>query len=147
MRAASLFIAAGTAAAASNASTACAPGGLYILCARGSGEPAISKDPSWYPDNTGASGYLASQIVLKLPRAIIDGVIYPATNPTSETNLTSYYASENAGAKAIVAKINEYSSACPGDKIALIGYSQVCATVLFSMRPVCMLIRLYRELR
>ncbi|KAL6894740.1 cutinase domain-containing protein [Trichoderma evansii] len=111
-------------AAVVQAGGGCAPSGLYMICARGSGEPANYTDPSRYTINTGAAGYLAAQIALHVPESIIEGVDYPATSPTSETNLTSYYASENAGAKAIVDLIIEYNSTCPGGKIALIGYSQ-----------------------
>lgn len=36
--------------------TTCAKGGLYILFAHGSGEPAIFSDPERYFDKTGSPG-------------------------------------------------------------------------------------------
>ncbi|KAM0257680.1 hypothetical protein ACHAQJ_004245 [Trichoderma viride] len=113
------------AATATAATTTCAKG-LYILCARGSGEPAIAPNPGTYPDNTGSPGFLALQVAKQVQGTIIAGVIYPATDPLANgtLDLAAYYSSENAGAKAILEEVNQYYSACPNSKIALIGYSQ-----------------------
>jgi hypothetical protein len=115
-------------ATAANSNTTCATG-LYILCARGSGEAAVSPE-GIYPDNTGSPGVLALEVTKQINGSVIAGVIYPATDPiaTGNLNLTAYYPSEDAGAKAILEEVNQYHSSCPDSKIALIGYSQVCAT-------------------
>lgn len=110
-------------ATAAGANVTCATG-LYILCARGSGETQ--------PVNTGSPGLIAQEVAKQVKGSVIAGVIYPATDPTDPTapggvNLTVYYPSENAGAKAILEEVNQYHSSCPDSKIALIGYSQVCA--------------------
>ncbi|KIW36239.1 uncharacterized protein PV06_11486 [Exophiala oligosperma] len=112
-------------ATAASSNTTCAEG-LYILCARGSGEPAVAPKAGTYPDNTGSPGVLALQVAQQIKGTIIAGVIYPATDPTATgaLNLTAYELSENTGAKSIVEEVNQYHSACPDSKIALIGYSQ-----------------------
>lgn len=118
---------AATATAAKYSNATCATG-LYILCARGSGESAISAKGQ-YPDNTGSPGALALEIAKQVQGSVIAGVIYPAKDPISaagDVDLNVYYPSENAGTKAILEQINEYHSSCPSSKIALIGYSQVC---------------------
>ncbi|KAL7791477.1 cutinase domain-containing protein [Trichoderma ceciliae] len=99
---------------------------LYILCARGSGEPAIAPKAGTYPDNTGSPGYLALQVAKQVQGTVIAGVIYPALDSTAmgAPSLTVYTSSENAGAKAIVEEVKQYHAACPNSKIALIGYSQ-----------------------
>lgn len=120
---------AATATAAKYSNATCATG-LYILCARGSGEPAVSVKME-YPDNTGSPGALALEVAKQVQGSVIAGVIYPAKDPISaagDVDLTVYYPSENAGTKAILEQINEYHSSCPSSKIALIGYSQVCTT-------------------
>ncbi|OAA64723.1 Axe2 [Niveomyces insectorum RCEF 264] len=114
------------AAAAATSNESCATG-LYILCGRGSGEAAISKNPAVEPDNTGSAGVLATKIATQIPGSVVAGIIYPAVDPMTETgdlNLTAYYASENAGAKAAIDQVTAYHAACPETKIALIGYSQ-----------------------
>ncbi|KIW52425.1 hypothetical protein PV05_08061 [Exophiala xenobiotica] len=112
-------------ATAAGSNTTCA-GSLYILCARGSGELAVAPKAGTYPDNTGSPGILALQVASRIEGTVIAGVIYPATDPTATgaLNITAYELSENAGAKAIVEEVNQYHSACPDSKIALIGYSQ-----------------------
>jgi hypothetical protein len=124
-----ICVLAATATAAKYSNATCATG-LYILCARGSGEPAISAKGQ-YPDNTGSPGTLALEVAKQVQGSVIAGVIYPARDPISaagDVDLNIYYPSENAGTKAILEQINEYHSSCPSSKIALIGYSQVCAT-------------------
>jgi hypothetical protein len=148
MRTVLVATAAALAATATAATSSCAKG-LYILCARGSGEPAIAPNPGTYPDNTGSPGFLALQIAKQIQGTVIAGVIYPATNPvaTGTLDLAAYYSSENAGAKAILEEVNQYHSACPNSKIALIGYSQVCAAFMFNVSPVRILIALFRALK
>lgn len=124
-------------ATAASSNTTCAEG-LYILCARGSGEPAVAPKAGTYPDNTGSPGVLALQVAQQIKGTIIAGVIYPATDPTATgaLNLTAYELSENTGAKSIVEEVNQYHSACPDSKIALIGYSQVRPTCQDSIQEV-----------
>jgi acetylxylan esterase len=133
-----ISVLAATATAASS-NTTCATG-LYILCARGSGEPDVAPPKANLTLNTGSPGILANAIANKISGSVIAGVAYPATNPfpanlnlsdptaLQDLNLTSYYLSENAGASAILEEVNQYHSSCPDSKIALLGYSQVCPT-------------------
>jgi acetylxylan esterase len=121
-------------ATAASSNTTCATG-LYILCARGSGEPAVAPNLT---DYTGSPGLVANAVAKQINGSVIAGVVYPATNPVPDNlnltnpgalkslNLTSYYLSENLGASAILEEVNQYHSSCPDSKIALIGYSQVC---------------------
>ncbi|KAH8889472.1 cutinase-domain-containing protein [Thozetella sp. PMI_491] len=108
--------------AAGDSEITCASG-LYMLCARGSGEPVFSPTGA-FPNNTGSPGYLAVQVAKQVQGSIIAGVLYPATDPTNSANLTAYQESENAGAQAILDEVKLYQSSCPDSKIALIGYSQ-----------------------
>ncbi|KAL7963774.1 carbohydrate esterase family 5 protein [Trichoderma compactum] len=100
----SLLAASSTAAAATQPT--CAKG-LYMVVARGSEEPA----------GTGVTGNLTSQIAAKVPNSQVVPVDYPAT-------LSDYETSEGDGVKAMQLLINNYSQACPGNKIAILGYSQ-----------------------
>ncbi|UKZ54574.1 hypothetical protein TrVGV298_008383 [Trichoderma virens] len=100
----SLLAASSTAAAATK--PACAKG-LYMVVARGSEEPA----------GTGVTGNLTSQIAAKVPNSQVVAVDYPAT-------LTDYEDSEGDGVKAMQQLLNNYGQACPGSKIAVLGYSQ-----------------------
>lgn len=96
-------------AASSTATAATCAKGLYMVVARGSEEPA----------GTGVTGNLTSQIAAKVPNSQVVAVDYPAT-------LSDYETSEGDGVKAMQLLINNYSQACPGNKIAILGYSQVC---------------------
>ena len=109
------LFAAATAAKSSNCTD-----GLYMIVARGSGEPAAANPNGLYPKNTGSAGYLANLIAAQINGSEIMGVEYPATleNPP-------YQQSENDGAAAMLQLVNEYHSSCPGSKMALLGYSQV----------------------
>ncbi|KAL7912617.1 carbohydrate esterase family 5 protein [Trichoderma velutinum] len=100
----SLLAASSTAAAATQPT--CAKG-LYMVVARGSEEPA----------GTGVTGNLTSQIAAKVPNSQVVAVDYPAT-------LNDYETSEGDGVKAMQLLLNNYSQACPGNKIAILGYSQ-----------------------
>lgn len=96
------------ASTAAAATPSCAKG-LYMVVARGSEEPA----------GTGVTGNLTSQIAAKVPNSQVVAVDYPAT-------LTDYETSEGDGVKAMQLLLNNYGQACPGSKIAILGYSQVC---------------------
>ncbi|KAL7944237.1 carbohydrate esterase family 5 protein [Trichoderma barbatum] len=100
----SLLAVGSTAAAATQPS--CAKG-LYMVVARGSEEPA----------GTGVTGNLTSQIAAKVPNSQVVAVDYPAT-------LSNYESSEGEGVKAMQTLLNNYGQACPGSKIAVLGYSQ-----------------------
>lgn len=102
----SLLAASSTAATAASAPS-CAKG-LYMIVARGSEEPA----------GTGVTGNLTSQIAAKVPNSQVVAVDYPAT-------LTDYEDSEGKGVQAMQTLLNDYGQACPGSKIAILGYSQV----------------------
>ncbi|RFU74012.1 carbohydrate esterase family 5 [Trichoderma arundinaceum] len=103
-----LLAASSTAAAAtsSSSSASCAKG-LYLVVARGSEEPA----------GTGVTGNLTSQIAAKVPNSQVVAVDYPAT-------LDDYEDSEGKGVQAMQKLLSEYGQACPGSKIAVLGYSQ-----------------------
>ncbi|KAH8693973.1 cutinase-domain-containing protein [Talaromyces proteolyticus] len=120
---------------AANSNITCATG-LYILCARGSGELTTYPGHPELPPNTGGFGEIALAIAKQVNGSIVAGVDYPATNPVPDNfnltdpsaiqnlNLTGYYQSENTGVSSILQNINQYHSSCPDSKIALIGYSQ-----------------------
>jgi hypothetical protein len=97
-------------AASSTAATTCAKG-LYMVVARGSEEPA----------GTGVTGNLTSQIAAKVPGSEVVAVDYPAS-------FDDYEDSEGDGVKAMRQLLNSYAEACPGNKIAVLGYSQVWDT-------------------
>ena len=119
----------GTAIAGSNIT--CAKG-LYMLAVRGSGEPHLNPNPNpkyKWPLDTGTAGIIALAVQQKVQGSVIAGVDYPAADPINEltdaVNLTVYYPSENQGAKTFMDDVDQYHSACPDSKIALLGYSQV----------------------
>lgn len=133
----------GILAALATADTTCAPG-LYILVARGSGEsPASTPVPSLgitLPEFTGSAGVIAELVAKQLNGTVVAGVDYPATDPLpaitdnattidpsifTTLNLTDYHLSVNNGMRSIIDEVNQYHTACPDGKIALIGYSQV----------------------
>jgi hypothetical protein len=90
-------------------SSACAEG-LYIIVARGTGEP----------EGMGDMGELAQRIADRIPGSRTEGLEYPATfiNPI-------YDDSVDAGAETLRELIVEYHEECPDSQIALLGYSQV----------------------
>ncbi|KFA52401.1 hypothetical protein S40293_05985 [Stachybotrys chartarum IBT 40293] len=89
-------------------SSACAEG-LYIIVARGTGEP----------EGMGDMGELAQRIADRIPGSRTEGLEYPATfiNPI-------YDDSVDAGAETLRELIVEYHEECPDSQIALLGYSQ-----------------------
>jgi acetylxylan esterase len=140
----------GMLAALATADITCAPG-LYILIARGSGEPAagtpVPKQGITLPPFTGSIGVVGELVASQLNGTVVAGVNYPAINPLPSTdnettinpsdfkslNLTDYYSSVNNGTSSIIDEVNQYHKACPDGKIALIGYSQVCSSTLNNM--------------
>lgn len=115
-----------TAAAAGSSNNLTCATGLYLLCGRPSGAPAISPDPATEPNNTTGVGFVATKIAAQIPGSIVAGIQYPATDPTpnGQLNLTAYELSDNIGAKATIDQVTAYHAACPDTKIALIGFSQ-----------------------
>lgn len=93
--------------------------GLYMIVARGSEEQAAASKSGLFPANSGSPGYLAQLIAAQIKDSKIMGVEYPAT-------LNNYIPSENEGANVMLQLANDYHSSCPGSKMALLGYSQVC---------------------
>ncbi|QKX59476.1 uncharacterized protein TRUGW13939_06610 [Talaromyces rugulosus] len=141
----------GMLAALATADTTCAPG-LYILIARGSGEPAagtpVPKQGITLPPFTGSIGAVGELVASQLNGTVVAGVDYPATNPLPSTddnettidpsdfkslNLTDYHSSVNNGTSSIIDEVNQYHKACPDGKIALIGYSQGAQVVMNSL--------------
>ncbi|PTB79039.1 carbohydrate esterase family 5 protein, partial [Trichoderma longibrachiatum ATCC 18648] len=106
MRALSLSLSLLAASSTAAAATTCAKG-LYMVVARGSEEPA----------GTGVTGNLTSQIAARVPGSEVVAVDYPAS-------FDDYENSEGDGVKAMREVLNSYGEACPGNKIAVLGYSQ-----------------------
>ncbi|KAL7792171.1 carbohydrate esterase family 5 protein [Trichoderma ceciliae] len=100
------LLAASSTAAAAASKPSCVDG-LYMVVARGSEEPA----------GTGVTGNVTSLIAAKVPNSQVVAVDYPAT-------LDDYDDSEGKGVQAMQKVLNEYGQACPGNKIAILGYSQ-----------------------
>ncbi|RFU27965.1 hypothetical protein B7463_g8372, partial [Scytalidium lignicola] len=129
---------------AASSNTTCATG-LYILCARGSGESADPVPKYHIPAFTGSIGAIAIGIAKEITGSVVAGVDYPATNPIPDTfnfsdptaiknlNLSSYERSEDQGTSAILEEVNRYHSSCPDSKIALLGYSQGAQVVRDSL--------------
>ncbi|KAG9254479.1 putative acetyl xylanesterase [Emericellopsis atlantica] len=95
-------------AGAATASVECARG-LHIIVARGSNEAA----------GTGITGSLADRIAKRIPGTTIAALDYPATitDPT-------YFESVADGGDEMRDVVQEYVDACPGAKVAVMGYSQ-----------------------
>lgn len=111
MRTSALPIAllAATGAVAQNTTT-CADG-LFIVVARGTGEVK----------GTGITGVLAEAIAKEIKtNSKIQAVDYPATFTDPDYNI-----SEKEGVDELQELLTSYHSACPKDKIAYLGYSQV----------------------
>lgn len=102
-------LAAGGLAAAADEKITCAKG-LYLVIARGTGEP----------EGGGISSELGTQIAAKIKDTIVEPLDYPATFTDPD-----YDDSEADGVKEMQETINDYNKACPDSKVAIIGYSQV----------------------
>ncbi|KAK3354024.1 cutinase-domain-containing protein [Lasiosphaeria hispida] len=93
-------------AAAQTAAVPCATG-IHMLVARGSTElPGL-----------GRIGVVAGNVSLLIPGSTVAAVNYPAT-------FEQYTISEATGAAMFAKMVGDYAAACPGAKIALLGYSQ-----------------------
>ncbi|GME52458.1 carbohydrate esterase family 5 protein [Neofusicoccum parvum] len=103
----SLFAAAAANPIAPRASCAT---GLHIIAARASGE-----NPG-----PGIIGAVAQSIISRVPGSDLDSVVYPA----SINNVEDYSNSEHQGVVAMTKLVQDYVTACPNTKIALLGYSQ-----------------------
>lgn len=103
------FVAAAAALAGSAAAVDCVKG-LHMIVGRGTGEPK----------GLGETGALAKNISEKIPNSDYVAVDYPASldNP-------GYEKSEMMGAKDVYNQVTEYHKACPGGKMAYLGWSQV----------------------
>lgn len=83
--------------------------GLYLIVARGTGEP----------EGTGTMGVLADDVAERVQDSEVVGLDYPATlaDPI-------YIDSLQDGASELKVTIARYSDNCPDGKIAVLGYSQ-----------------------
>lgn len=81
-----------------------------MIVARGTGEA----------EGTGATGELADEIAKQIEGSKIEPLDYPATFTDPD-----YDDSEKDGVKEMTDLITEYHSACPDNKMAVLGYSQV----------------------
>jgi len=116
-----ILVTAGLLATAAAAQNSNCTDGLYMIVARGTDEPAAASPKGLYPENTGSPGYIAELIAAQIKDSQIMGVKYPASLEDP-----SYVQSENDGAATMLQMVNDYHSSCPGSKMALLGYSQVC---------------------
>lgn len=94
------------AAAGNDTSSDCATG-LYMIVARGSGEPA----------GTGRMGTVAGNVTERIQGCKVVPLDYPA-------QFSGYSASEGAGVTAMRLAIETYVKKCPSGKYALLGWSQ-----------------------
>lgn len=87
--------------------------GLYMIVARGTGEPY---------DTPGDLERVANRVAERIDGSVVVPVSYPATfyNPWHVESIRD-------GGIAARDKITEYAEKCTG-KIALLGYSQVCSS-------------------
>ena len=90
--------------------------GLHLVVARGTLEP----------NGPGHMGRVAFEVAKAIPGSTISIVNYPAS--------IDYFGSEALGIDALSMMILQYSSKCPKNRIALLGYSQVCSTPFFCPR-------------
>lgn len=84
--------------------------GLHIIVGRGTGEP----------EGLGETGALARNITTVVPNSDISAVDYPASLTDPE-----YTKSEELGSQNVYDQVTEYHKACPGHKMAYLGWSQV----------------------
>lgn len=83
--------------------------GLYILYARGTGEP----------QDTGMTHGISVDIAKRIPGSKVVPVVYPAT-----FTAPPYQDSVADGVKNMQERILQYAKDCPDGKMALLGYSQ-----------------------
>ncbi|UNI16958.1 Acetylxylan esterase [Purpureocillium takamizusanense] len=83
--------------------------GLYILYARGTGEP----------QDTGPTHNISVDIAKRIPGSKVVPVVYPAT-----FTAPPYQDSVGEGVKKMQEGILQYAKDCPDGKMAFLGYSQ-----------------------
>ena len=108
MRASPIVLLAAGAGAASAAATECSSG-LHLIVARGTNEDS----------GPGSMGALAELVADRIKGSDVEGLDYPATMTDPD-----YITSVEEGADEMRETIRGYAKACPGNKVAVIGYSQ-----------------------
>jgi acetylxylan esterase len=92
--------------------------GQAQTCPTGNGVGMIVARASTEAPGTGIIGSVANDVQKQIPGSTITSVDYPAT-------LTNYQSSEGQGVAAMTALVQNFTAACPGAKMVLMGYSQV----------------------
>lgn len=98
-----------TSAPASNSTVECFDG-LKMFVSRGTSEPS----------GTGETGKVAEEIAARINGSAYEANPYPATGDDP-----NYFISVANGTAVLKQLVVEYAEACPGSKMALLGYSQV----------------------
>jgi len=98
---------------------ACPP--LQMFAARGTGESPTGE--GIFADAQGISGLITSEVILRVPGAVTNGVPYPAI-------INAYQASEGAGVGNLTLLLENFNAECPDSKIALVGMSQGAQVVV-----------------
>lgn len=83
--------------------------GLHLIVARGTSEPK----------GAGIAGLLAERVAERVGGSAVAPLDYPATMTNPE-----YDESVGDGVEALHKAVRAYARACPGSKLALLGYSQ-----------------------
>jgi hypothetical protein len=100
-----------TSAPASNSSTVECFDGLKMFVSRGTSEPL----------GTGETGRVVEEIAARINGSAYEANPYPASGDDP-----NYFISVANGTAVLKKLVVEYAEACPGSKMALFGYSQVC---------------------
>jgi len=87
--------------------------GLHIIIARGTNED---------PGTTGLMGLVADKITETISDTTVAPVDYPA--------LDDFYVSATEGVHVMTHMIKQHAEACPGSKMALLGYTQVTMSLI-----------------
>jgi hypothetical protein len=104
---ATLTLLVATVATASNITGSCVPG-LKMFIGRGTTE-----------NGTGVLGGLSETVADRIPGSDIQSIDYPAS-----WEAPMYFQSVGEGTLALSKALADYVTACPGSKVALLGYSQ-----------------------
>ena len=99
-----------TSAPASNSTIECFDG-LKMFVSRGTSEPL----------GTGETGKVVEEIAARINGSAYEANPYPASGDNP-----NYFISVANGTAVLKKLVVEYAEACPGSKMALFGYSQVC---------------------
>lgn len=102
-----------TSAPASNSTVECFDG-LKMFVSRGTSEPL----------GTGEMGKVVEEIAARISGSNYEANLYPASGDDP-----NYFMSVANGTVVLKQLVVEYAEACPGSKMALFGYSQVCMGV------------------